>query len=369
MMHSNAGMRLPLGNFEVAKFIHHHVQKRQTTNIEDTIDCLSTAAEYQCSSGYTQKAIDIALSCRNETYARLASISCAAKREDGERCVVAALRLSSDLVNGFQCSSAVSSGSCPSGCRSFLESARSKLGCCFNTYINTTDNPLYTIPPYTDVVDYRLWNLCSVELPPAGCGNALALNPPADARTCTAGEFISRLVNYHCMQSVGQPLVDALLQNSKCNTYARTAAGSCALNPDGQYCAEIATMDAFTGAATDNYFTSLTTNCGSGSSSFCSSSCRNAVTNIKNAYGCCVNIYNDSVPNAGDQSLFPSLSYSVWNSCGVETPGFCTATLSASAATPSASTATPSASAVAMQTFNIWLLIAAIALWYSIVHS
>ena len=351
--------QLHIGNFEVAKFIHHHIQKRQTVNIEDAIDCLSTAIEYQCSSGYTQKGIDIALSCSNNTFARLASISCAAKRDGGERCAVAALRFSlnfAQIANGLQCSGVVSSRFCPSTCRSFLESARRELGCCFNTYINTTQNgQLYTTSPYTYVVDYRLWNLCTVELPPAGCGNALALNPPADAQTCTTGEFIRRLVNYQCMKSVGQPLVDALLRNSKCNTYARIAAGSCALNPDGQYCAEIANMDIFNGAATDNYLTSLTTNCGSGSSSFCSSSCRNAVTNIKNAYGCCVNIYNDSVPNTGDQSLFSSLSYSVWNSCGVETPGFCNATLSASA--------------VAMKAFSsIWLLTTAIALGYSIVH-
>ena len=310
----------------------HHIAKRQTFNDltpQDVIDCTSTILDYQCgSSGYAQRIADIALSCRNDTYARNAANTCA-KSENGQFCATATLSLLSDdteSANAATCAGAVRSGVCPSACRSFLQSGRSKIGCCINTYINTTDSPLYQL--YSEYVDYRLWNLCNVDLPATDCGNGLPLNPPANAQTCTVQQFFSRLVDYECMASVGQPLVDAVLQNSKCYPYALIFVDACASNANGQFCAEIIGLDLLSSATTDSLLVSLTSNCFQSSSS-CSSSCRNAITNVDNAYGCCVNIYNNSA--IGLQ--FPSLSYSVWNSCGVDSPGFCTSTLSGSPTT------------------------------------
>ncbi len=308
----------------------HHITKRQAIpTAQDVADCTAAIVDYQCgSSGYAQQIANIALGCRNETYARNAANTCA-RSENGAFCGTATIRFildQSQTVDG--CTGAVSSGSCPSSCRSFLQSARSTLGCCINTYINTTVSPLLGL--LSTYVDYRLWSLCNVDLPPADCGNGLPLNPPQDAQDCTLQEFATRSANYECMASVGQPLVDTLLQNSKCYIYARSLVEVCRVDENNQYCGAILGSSAInSGTSSNPLFTSLVSNCASSSSSFCSSSCRSAATNIENSYGCCVNAFNISIGGA----QVPQLSYGLWNRCGVDSPGFCTASTLSGAAT------------------------------------
>ena len=333
---------------EVTYLAHSRLLKRQTITAQDVTECSVAIFDYQCgSSGYAQGLINIALSCGNETLARNTANACAVS-ESGTFCGTATIRLLSDqteTTNAETCSGAVTSGSCPSSCRTFLQSARSKLGCCINTYINQTDSPLLAL--YSDYVDYRLWNLCNVDLPASDCGNSLPLNPPADAQTCTPSEYVRRSLQYECMPSVGQPLVDTLLQSdSNCDLFATIVVDVCATNANGQRCGDVISMDLISSASSDPLISSLASSCIS--TTTCSSTCRSAVTNINSAYGCCVNIYNSSAfRDLGVQ--FSSLSYNVWNACGVSSPGFCTSTLSASATT--------------MKTFG-WMIAAAVALYY-----
>lgn len=308
----------------------HHITKRQATpTLQDIADCTAAIVDYQCgSSGYAQQVLNIALGCRNDTYARNVANTCA-RSENGEFCGTATIRFSLDQTQtSTACQGAVSSGSCPSSCRSFLQSASSTLGCCINTYINTTVSPLLGL--YGEYVDYRLWSLCNVPLPPADCGNGLPLNPPQDSQVCTLQELFTRFANYECMESVGQGLVDTLLQNSRCYIYARSAVEACSINENNEFCAAVVGSNLIdSGSSTDSNFISLVNNCASSSSSFCSSSCQNAVTTIANSYGCCVNVYNISI--GGNQ--VPQLSYGLWNRCGVNTPGFCSASTLSGAAT------------------------------------
>lgn len=285
----------------------------------------------QCgSSGYAQGIVDIALSCRNETYARATASACA-RSESGDFCGTATIRLILDesLAEGASSCGSVNvtatGGTCPSTCRGFLESASSRLGCCINTYLNTTFNPLAGI--YSTYVDYRLWNLCNVPLPAADCSDGLSLNPPPDAQDCTLQELFTRVYTNACTPSVGQPLVDTLQQNSNCKRLqiAEELVDICSTNANNEYCGAVLGLDVLSSITSnegpDPLLTSLAINCASdSSSSVCSSSCQSAVTNIKTAYGCCVNTFNDT--NSGLQTV---LSYSLWNSCGVDTPGFCTA--------------------------------------------
>ena len=342
---------------EVTYLAHSRLLKRQTT-AQNVTECSVAIFDYQCgSSGYAQGIINVALSCGNQTYARNTANTCA-KSESGTLCGTATIRLLSDqteTTNADSCSGAVTSGSCPSNCRIFLQSARSKLGCCINTYINQTDSPLLAL--YSDYVDYRLWNLCNVDLPASDCGNSLPLNPPADAQTCTTSEFVRRTLQYQCMPSVGQPLIDALLQSdSNCDSFATLVADGCATNANGQRCGDVISMNLISSASSDSLLSSLASSCIS--TTTCNSTCQSAVTNITSAYGCCVNIYNSSAfQDLGLQ--FSSLSYDVWNACGVSSPGFCTSPLS----TSPLSTSTLSGSATTMKTFG-WMIAAAVALYY-----
>ena len=318
---------------QVTDLTYHRLVKRQTPSSQDTqdlIDCSTIILDYQCgSSGYAQGIANIAQGCGNDSYARNVASACA-RNENGFLCGTATLRLSLDesLVAGVgECDSAVALGSCPAACRRFLQYASTILGCCINTYINNTDSTVLSVN--STYVDYRLWNLCNVPLPADDCGNALPLNPPPDAQDqCTTQEFITRVINYECMASVSQPLVDTLLQSSRCYEFARAAVDSCSVNANGEYCAIVIGSDAITSSdSSELLLESLLTSCDSSSSTSCSSSCRSAVTTIANGYGCCVSVLNDTI------SKIPQLSYSVWNSCGLETPGVCATSTLSSAAT------------------------------------
>ena len=317
---------------KVTDLTYHRLVKRQTPSSQDTqdlTDCSTIILDYQCgSSGYVQGIANIALGCGNDSFARGAANTCA-RSESGDFCVTATLRLNLDenlAAGASDCDSAVAVGSCSAACRSFLQSASTRLGCCINTYINDTGRPLLFV--YSTYVDYRLWNLCNVPLPADDCENAFPLNPPPDVQECTTQEILTRLVNYQCMTSVSQPLVDALLQNSMCYELARVVVDSCSINANSEFCAAVIGSDVITSSvSSDPLLESLIMNCDSSSSISCSSSCRSAVTNIANSYGCCVSIVNDT------DSQIPQLSYSVWSSCGLETPGVCATSTLSSAAT------------------------------------
>ena len=312
-----------------------HLAKRQTApSPQDIFDCINILIDYQCgSSGYVQGIIDITLGCGNDTYARAIANACS-KSEGGRFCVTEFLRLIRDetlIAGAASCLDAVSSGSCPSSCSSFLESVSNRLGCCINTYVNTTESGLLEV--YGEYVDYRLWSLCNVPLPASDCGNGLPLNPPQDAQQCTLQQLLTRLANYECMPSVGQPLVDTLQQNSRCSDLAKQYVDGCSVNENNEYCHGVAVIGSdFISdlSSTNSLYFSLVVNCSTSSSDFCSSSCQSAINDISDSYGCCVSVFNDTGFGA------PELSYGVWNRCGVQTPGVCTGStlqLSGAAAT------------------------------------
>ena len=331
--------QLSLG--KVAELTHHRA-KRQTapTTQDDIVDCTSTVFDYLCSSGYAQRVIDIALGCRDGTYPRGIAAACATSEMSGDFCGTAALRFvptdQSQAADASTCLGVIATGSCPSSCRSFLESAKSMLGCCINTYINTTFNSFAEFYNMLGVFDYRLWNLCNVPLPAADCENGLTINSSLlGPRDCTTQELFSRLANHACTPSVGQPLVDTLLQNSKCYSIARELVDLCSINANWQFCAAIvgspdAALINTEILYSDSSFTSLIANCGSSLSSQCSSSCQNAIADFADSYGCCVNSLNNT--STGDN--MPELSYGLWTSCGVQTPRVCaiTSTLTTSGA-------------------------------------
>ena len=302
--------------------LSHHLAKRQITpTFEDLVDCANTAFGYLCgSSGYTQGLVDIALGCRNESYARDVAIGCSTI-EGGGFCVTETLRFLLDASvaeDAPSCLGVVSLESCPSNCSSFLQSVSSRLGCCINTFLNTTESgvvdPLY---------DYRLWGLCNVPLPPmSSCENGLQFNPPQDAQQCTLQQLESQSATYQCMPSVGQPLIDALQQNSKCDDITQIFVDYCSVNQNNDFCVVVTGADITSDAvmpSNNPLYSSLLADCSSSSSTSCSPSCRSAINDISNSFGCCVNVFNDT------DSAPSQLSYGVWSRCGVQTPGVCAA--------------------------------------------
>ena len=315
---------------DVASAQHHQMTKRQINGnltLLDIADCTLTFYDSFCSY-MAQKLIEIDLSCGSDPDDVRSTASECARSESGDFCVTAFNKF--DLVETVQmnlersCSAVVASNFCPSTCRSLLEDFRSRLGCCINTYINGTDGPIL----YQPYVSYRLWNLCGVPLPAADCENGLTLNAPADTQTCTSEErFNSLYQQYLCLPSVGQPYINALLRDSRCRhrqlqnyLTAQMLVDYCSVNADGVSCWSYSGSGG-TGNVID--VDSLNSVCISSNIS-CSSACRSGINEARTAVGCCVNVHNTSISGTDN----PSLSYSVWRSCGVESPGFCESPLS-----------------------------------------
>ena len=335
--------------------LHHKTTKRQTTDStpspEDEVYCQSLIGSVLCSTGVEQGLVDADLSCGGISWASI--VDRCPRSENGEFCSSAFILF--DLggigrrnIEG-NCSEVIQSNSCPSACRTSLETFKSKLGCCINTYVNGT-----RYSSGSSAVDYHVWQLCGVTLPAADCGNSLDITPPATVDSCSPREiFERRYTQNFCLPSRGQPYVNALLGNMpRCSQYrhslfgdADTAIFLCSMSADGFPCGlfdEIVDLDV----------ESLDLAC-AGSNITCTSECRESLENVTKDYGCCINVFNRT--SFGPP---PSLSYDVWRSCGVETPGVCESTLSLNNATPNDTSSRNGAVSTVKGGFSVsWMIV------------
>lgn len=291
-----------------------HRVKRQSANI---IGCEKVAQEYACTSGYAKGQIEEALMCRNESAARLMAQGCA-KNERGEFCSSVIRIVSQSVWSSVVTNCDSSSISCSEECRNSLESLKNTLGCCLNysLYDRNEISPNIDIRNY---IPYSLWSKCTVAIPSA-CTNGLEVpQSPSNAQVCTPEQFSRRITEYRCRSSNGQPLVDRVLGDNRCAdyTYAQYLVDGCSINADDQYCFVVLDTNTIFGRS-ESPFRSLTTNC-----TFdvgyanCISSCRSSIVDAMAVYGCCLELTNRTTAGfLGHRSL----SYAVWNSCGIQPP-------------------------------------------------
>ncbi len=298
-----------------------HVVKRQTVGTpEDKAYCFARISDAACSSGLIQGFIDAELTCGTTTIeeATRDAKDCAIN-EHGKYCLSAWMLFNVNNIELMNiegnCSGVLASGVCSTACRTLLEDFRSRLGCCINTLINNTQR----VSSGGASVDYRVWNLCGVPLPAADCGNnPVTVNPPDSVQQCTNEQsFNMRYTENLCLPERGQPYIDALVLDSRCNQTLFISAeyvvtNLCSMNENGTVCGLIdPNVD----------LNSLNSDCATSNIS-CTSNCRDGINLAKTLRGCCINVINSSTytPHA--------LSYGVWKSCGVESPGFCESPLS-----------------------------------------
>ena len=170
----------------------HQLVKRQNNigSPEDEAYCFARINDAACLAGTTQGSIDVDLTCgRIRIQDAIRRANGCAINEHGQYCSSA---LTLFNVNGIElmniegnCSGVVASRTCSIACRSLLEDFRSRLGCCINTMVNNTQS-------VSASVDYRVWNLCNVPLPPADCGNRpVTVNPPDSVQQCTDEQYLN----------------------------------------------------------------------------------------------------------------------------------------------------------------------------------
>ena len=288
--------------------LQHQLMKRQTTDgstatTEVMAQCSTQLSDILCTSGYAQRMIEADLSCgiyRGIDEAQKDANMCA-KSEGGQYCksVLELYRIrQSDYVEG-NCSGVLTQNSCPSACRTLLEEFRSELGCCINAYINgsTVFSPLY----YSSSLNYSVWNLCGIPLPPEGCENSPIISPPDSVKNCTSEDLFDKYYAQNlCLPEQRQQYTDAFkrLSTSVCGTLIITpdhVRDLCSVNANGIPCGTLYYQ--FPGE-----LSSLSSAC----SMSCTSDCRERVSAAMDSKGCCLS------------STWFNSSYSALESCDIE---------------------------------------------------
>jgi hypothetical protein len=172
---------------------------------------------------------------------------------------------------------------------------------------------------YRTIVDYRLWNLCNVPLPPEGCDNGPTVNHPVSVEVCTEEDYFNKeYIQNICLPQRGQPYINAIVLSSRCNqssfpSMAELLVNFCSVDANGSPC----------GFTRWDTIDDLNSDCATSNVS-CTLNCSNSINDVKDMYGCCLNSvwFNTSTDSPA------GLSYGVWKSCEIETPGSCESSLS-----------------------------------------
>ena len=303
----------------------HQLVKRQNDIGSPEVDayCSARISDAACSSGLAQGDIDVDLTCgRISIQEAVRDANGCAINEHGRYCSSALTLFNVNNIGLMNiegnCSGVVASRTCSTACRILLEDFRSRLGCCINTLVNNTQS----VSANTSV-DYRVWNLCNVHLPPAAYPVAVTVIPPdsVTVQECTDEQYLTMKYQNVCSPERGQPFIDAIVLDSRCNQTSFTSAeyitNLCSMDDSGRVCG-------FTYSNLDPDLIDLETlNSACATSNIsCTSNCRDGISNAKTLKGCCINWVNFSTETP------QALSYGVWNTCGVESPGFCESPLS-----------------------------------------
>lgn len=186
---------------------------------------------------------------------------------------------------------------CSSKCRNVLIRSRYQLGCCANiTY---------------DLLG-PLWSRCGVDIEAKKCDSTVTLNPARADSTCSEDELLAGTLSIFCRRHYVEDIQDKLSATKDCQDFKLdNLYMSCKINRNGEYCATLTDQmwTIYSGASlscTDN--------------STCEPRCMEALTNITNTVGCCLNEeYNAS--NTAFVDWWLGNKY--WSMCNLASLGSC----------------------------------------------
>ena len=292
-----------------------------------TRECYDIIYRHTCEdTSYQQDGADIALRC-GENYLPFAEsyATTCIRGDDGEFCAHFFTESDNNYLDiAAECASITNLNStCPTSCRNTLQAVVGEFGCCFRVIFNERLSQLLL----GQSVDLAL-DVCGVTAISA-CRNNFDLTVPANTDSCTPNEFWTRTANYLCDTEVGQPYIDALLENPDCLPIARHYANACSLGRNGTYCLDLFGTSFNPAAPTRTVFRNPTLNavvesCANYSTfttseESCPTSCRNALNVAISEMGCCVNHFNDTV----NEVTLPHFNGDVVAVCDIQSPGTC----------------------------------------------
>ena len=205
------------------------------------------------------------------------------------------------------CSSVLLSNTCLPNCRSLLDDFRSTLGCCINAYVNGTGSGLH---PGSSSLNYRVWNLCGVALPPAACGNGPAISPPDNVQNCTNEDYFNKYYTENFCIPKKRQLYNDVYKRFCWVLPPNYFEDLCSVDTNGVPCGAL-----YVRSSAD--FINLDLTCRTSDVS-CTSSCRDGIATAKNRYGCCLRSLSFNISEE-----ISVLNPSVLKSCDVELPDAC----------------------------------------------
>ena len=197
---------------------------------------------------------------------------------------------------------------CSSGCRETLETFASEFGCCIHTEPRIVEAFSNTLTPL-------LWSQCGVTRPEP-CEDAP--NIPADDSSCSFFCGFSQYIGLEC-QHIGDKLLQ-IYEECGDTVSANELRQRCGFNARGRFCGIIPD---FTASLTDTIFPVYNKCYNFLSSGQCATACKEALEDLKETYGCCVNNLNSTDQSRQREIGVFVTSYELWSACGVESPGFC----------------------------------------------
>lgn len=290
--------------FQVIALLILHTAAGRTT----TVQCTEVALRAWCTSDLTESLVEIYYQCEND-------FSLQEKRcRTNERGILCGLFVNylKDLKQAnLICSN---QSHCSSQCQQLLEQLKENLGCCFNEMINITSGPRL----YRNIVKYELWKNCSLDPPPKTCQSsplATFSNPQVTTQQCSSSEFYRKRYQVQCSNTKIKALADTY-DRQNCSNVSEDLYNTCTTTSEDMWCIEKFSQ---TIPTIRQHLQSVQSQC---SSHKCSSSCQNALRQLKAKLGCCASsIFNNSF----FKLIYSDFAYiealvtksEVWSKCGL----------------------------------------------------
>jgi hypothetical protein len=159
------------------------------------------------------------------------------------------------------------------------------------------------------IINANCEDILSNSLQSPACEDELRLKAPATEPKCSV-----RIAQDLLCSNIGQAYINGLLEDSRCSqinlNMAKEFVRLCSVRADGALCSQ----DDFDIFPICNMEINNT-------SAVCTPMCRDTLEEVRSTEGCCINIFNHS--DSAETETPPALDYRLWESCRVETPGFC----------------------------------------------
>ena len=265
--------------------------------------CLALIQQDQCTSGFTQEYVDLAVQCNEGIYRNLAG-DCAVNAR-GKVCFGI---LSDAIIPDRNIASVCGSfpTTCSSECRDIFTATRDRLGCCVNTYNDTELSSRAGSLQFS----YSLWTLCGVELVAEQCESTINSTQTQLDPTCNSEPYFTQQLyfNVFCRRQFIDSTRNAI--DDMCDlSEGFYGPGACLANEDGHYC------NAIPGSESHYVYLQVAEVCTN--TNVCDPRCVKALNNAVRSLGCClISFFNNTAQRDW-------MTFEFWQQCDLTSPGFC----------------------------------------------